>query len=206
LRRELPRAIVLILGILMIADFFLSIPALQELAKQVQNGVIVVAAFSLGLACVNLLRIHGKNVSDRKGKWGYSLALIAALLVTAGLGIVVGPNHNAYKFVFDNIQTPCSATVYAMTAFYMASAAYRTFRARSLEAGLLLVSAAILMLGRAPLGEMIFSGFPGWADWLMNVVNLAGQRGILIGSGIGAIAAGMRTLVGIDRRQTGAVE
>lgn len=206
MRRELPMAIVFVTGTLMIAEYFLKIPVLNQWAKSVQNGVIIVAAFSLGLACVNLLRIHSRSVMQRKQNWPYSLALIVALVFTAAVGIIKGPNNPTYKFWYDYLQSPCSATVYSMTSFYMAMAAYRTIRARSLEAGVLLACAVVLMLGRAPVGELIYRGFPGLANWLMTVVNVAAQRGIMIGSGIGAVAAGLRTLLGIQRGYSGGLE
>ena len=203
MRRELPIALTAICGLLMIGDFFLNVQFLHDAAKIVQSGGVILAAFSLGLASFNLLRIHGGNVQKQRSNWIYSLILVAALIVTVALGLSKGPSSPTYKYWYDNVLSPCSATVYAMTAFYITSAAYRAFRARSLEATLLLVTAAVLMLGNAPIGEMIFGGFPKWASWIMNVVNMAGQRGILIGSGIGAIAGGMRTILGIERSQVG---
>jgi len=187
----------------MIGDFFLNVEALHNLALIAQNGGVIIAAFALGLASINLLQIHGRNISQKRPGWIYSGILFASLLVTVMLGIIKGASSSTYQYWYGNVLTPSSATVYAMTAFYITSAAYRAFRARSIEASLLLVTAAILMLGNAPIGEMIFKGFPSWARWIMNVVNMAGQRGIMIGAGVGAIASGMRTILGIDRSHAG---
>ena len=40
------------------------------------------------------------------------------------------------------------------------------------------------MLANVPVGEKIWSQFPAMGEWLMNVPNLAGQRGMLIGAGM----------------------
>ncbi len=59
------------------------------------------------------------------------------------------------------------------------------------------------MLGNVPIGEKIWSQFPTIGNWLMDVPNLAGQRGMLIGAGIGGIASGLRVLLGIEKSYLG---
>jgi hypothetical protein len=203
MRSEVPIAVSFIVGFLLVGDFFLNIKPLQDFAKEIQNWGIIVAAFALGLASFNLLRIHGNHIIRKNDSWPYSAALIVTLVGMAGLGVAQSANHPTYKFWFDNLFSPCQATVYAMTGFYISSAAYRAFRIRTVEASVLLISAAIVMLGRAPVGELMFKGFPDWANWLVNVVNMAGQRGMMIGAGIGAIASGLRVLLGIERGHMG---
>jgi hypothetical protein len=92
-----------------------------------------------------------------------------------------------------------SSTLFALNAFFIASAAYRSFRARNVDSSLLLLAAAVVMLGRVGLGEAIYEGMPGLADWLMNIPGTAGMRGITIGGALGAITIGTRTILGLER-------
>ena len=104
-----------------------------------------------------------------------------------------------FNFAFDYVLLPLSATIFALLAFYVASAAFRAFRARNVQSALLLVTAVVVMIGRVPVGKAIWGGFPQLQDWIMIWPNTAGQRAILIGAAIGMIATGIRIIFGIER-------
>lgn len=89
--------------------------------------------------------------------------------------------------------------MYALLVFYIASAAFRAFRARNIEATLMLSAAILVMIGRVPIGMAVSNMFPKLANWIMCVPNSAGQRGIIIGATIGVIAVGLKTILGIER-------
>ena len=115
---------------------------------------------------------------------------------------------NIFNFAFTRIYTPLSATMYSLLAFYVASAAFRAFRAKNLHATLLLVAAVLVMIGRVPVGGLLqidLSDGTIWRplvwiqDWLMTWPNAAGQRAIQMGAAIGMIATGLRVIFGIER-------
>jgi hypothetical protein len=109
------------------------------------------------------------------------------------------------KWIYDNLYTPMQATMFALLAFYIASAAFRAFRIRTTEAGLLAVAALIVMLGRVPIGSLATSWLPtwlqlpAWQEWIMEVPQNAAKRAILIGAALGVMATGLRVILGIER-------
>ncbi|HPI32931.1 MAG TPA: hypothetical protein PLR32_06415, partial [candidate division Zixibacteria bacterium] len=103
-------------------------------------------------------------------------------------------------------------TMYSLLAFFVASASYRAFRAKNREATILLVAATIILIGRTPFGMYLTSWMPeslsvleipNLAMWIMNAPNLAGQRAIMIGIGLGVVAMSLRIILGIERSYLG---
>jgi hypothetical protein len=99
-----------------------------------------------------------------------------------------------------------------LLAFFVGSASYRAFRAKTTEASILLVAAFIVLLGRTPFGLWVTSGLtgdlsflqlPNLTDWIMDVPNLAGQRAIMIGIALGVISMSLRLILGVERTYLG---
>ena len=144
------RAPVLIAGLagaLMVANTS-STSDTQDLGPGNAELGVIIAAFALGLAAVSLIRTHGRRIVERRGEWYNSILLVGAMFITAISGII-GRDTATFRFIFEDMITPLGSAFYSMVAYYLLSAAYRTFRARSFEATALLLAGIIVMLGRA---------------------------------------------------------
>jgi hypothetical protein len=123
--------------------------------------------------------------------------------VNARLTMKWGPDGRVFVWIYDHLFAPCNATMFALLAFFIASAAFRAFRARNVEAGLLLGAAILVMLGLVPIGRAISSWFPSITEWIMEVPNNAGRRAIIMGAALGAIATSLRVILGLERSHLG---
>jgi len=209
MKKEVPLAVTLILGLLyIVANYFTGNTGLASVKSNLDSWYLAVAAWTTAIGMVNLAQIHGKRVAQKRGGWFYSGWLMVCMfgMLLASLFIFKSPNHAGWKFLYNQLIAPMNATVYATLVFYIGSSAYRSFRMRSMEAGILLGVAAIMMLGRVPLGAMLLGGNPAlgkMADWLLNVPNTAGMRGIQIGACLGGLATALRIMLGIERNWLG---
>jgi hypothetical protein len=139
----------------------------------------------------------------RGREWYSSAGLIASMVAFAAAGVLFGPKQSTYAFYYEYFLAPMTVAMQGLTIFFVGSAAYRAFVVRNTEAALLLGSVVVVILGSIPLGAMIWGGIPAVSKWIMDVPNMAGQRGILITSAIGAIAVGLRVILGLERSHFG---
>lgn len=221
MKRTVPIIITSVVGTVLIFSVFF--PPGRMLGEDFSLFFDIIAVFAFFLGGGNLVRIHFSKVYRKKKDYGYSIVTLAGffLMLAAGLLKINNPagisgsvtaEGSLLQTLFRHIITPLSATMYALLAFFVASASYRAFRAKNREATILLVAAFIILLGRTPLGMMAtqwvgesFSIFqiPNLAVWIMNAPNLAGQRAILIGVGLGVVSMSLRLILGMDRTYLG---
>jgi hypothetical protein len=134
-------------------------------------------------------------------------------MTIVGLGFSGGRSFQdpgtRFYYLYMNVYYPLSATMFALLAFFVASASYRAFRARNVEATMLLGAAFVLMLGRVPIGEWISAWLPeGYrlgnaADWIMDFPMTAGQKAIMIGIALGVVSSALRVILGLERAYMG---
>jgi len=218
LRLTLPLTLTAIAGLIPIVAFMAS-PQLKwvHITKdRFESYMVIIYAFALLLGVVNVVQSNVRKIERRQTGWQYGISLLAGLFVMGTVGILsaarIGPfqgigflpdgTRTPFQWLAESIFNPLQAAMFALLAFFIASAAFRAFRARNVEATILLVAAAVVMIGRIPLGEAITGGskLPGEiTEWLMTWPNAAAQRGIMIGAALGAASLSLRVIVGIER-------
>ena len=216
----MPLILVFTVGLLAFALEFVPHPISAWFREEMTTWFRIIGGFALFIGAYSLLHMHVTRIRRQATGWGYSAfvfvgaaGMIAVGLWNTGLGpLAPVPQNtaNAFDWGYEYIQIPCQSTIFSILAFFMASAAYRTFRARNLGAGLLLAAAIIAMFGRVPISDAI-AGWLGWpkgtfsgaTDLLMEYPNLAAQRGVMLGISLGVISQSIRILFGIERSYLG---
>ncbi len=233
MKRTVPIILAIVTGAILALVFFLNADyklffdvTSDDIKQKVLMWVTIISGFTLILGVVSILRVNMRTFQQKKsGRW-YSMVTIISLLVMAIPGIFPGPQTEIGKalytvlppwigkygsqngiivtWLFDHVDAPMMATMFATLAFYIASAAYRAFRARTLEATLLLAAALLVMFWRVPMGEAVLNlispDLPEWVNTiLMRGVNASVQRGIIIGAALGAASMSLRIILGIER-------
>jgi len=223
---RLPLILTFFVGLVPIVTFFLTtrVPGVSFIRDHVEQYMVIIAGFALLLGVVNVVQGNIKKIEQRKPGWPFSISLLAGLITMGVFGILsgmkVGPfqgilaapdgSMTPFYWMTKNLFNPLQAAMFSLLAFYIASAAFRAFRVRNIDATILIVAAFFVMLGRTPMGEYIFGWLPGgetWmpkmTDWIMAVPNAAAQRGIIIGAALGAASLSLRVILGIERSYLG---
>jgi len=188
----------------MLGQFFVPHKTGEDLYDTLLSWSRIIGAFALVLGIGSLFQRHVTNIRKRTHEWGYSVVTLVSFAVMVYVGLRWGKGDGTpFDWLFSNVQVPLDATMFSLLAFFVASAAYRSFRARSPEATLLLLAAVVVMLGRVPVGESLYHKLPAATEWIMNVPTVAAKRGILFGVALGAIATSFRIIFGIERSHLG---
>ena len=190
-----------IVGMLMLIQYFTPNTWIEARYNNVLDWKQVVFGITLILGVVSLFLYHWKKIERREEGWFYSVVTVAGLVFMIVVAVIFTKERGPYPWMFDHVQAPMQSTMFALLAFYVASASYRAFRARSFHAALLLLAGVVVMLGRVPLGEMI--GLHHISTWILDYPNLAAKRGIMIGVGLGIVATAIKIIVGIERTYLG---
>jgi hypothetical protein len=208
------QVIIFSLGFFYAIVYYIALPGtidLQAISDQLLAYItaILTAGFAIGI--INLTRVHSINIKRKRATWKYSVILLISLYVMMVFSMIASPfaldpqatvipasviqfSTPIWEFLYYKILVNINSTIYSLLAFFVASAAYRAFKARSLESTILLVAGLLVILGQAPLADLVWPGFSMIRDWILAFPNTAGQRGILIGAALGILVFSVRRL------------
>ena len=217
MKTSLPVVIAFMTGLIMVLSFFFGEETfIGGLRQEILIWTTIVAGFTLLLGVVSITRVNLVAVKQMKKGWIYhvlTLLGVFAMAIPSVLPETWSPllgraEGSIYDWLFNYMQVPMMATMFATLAFYIASAAYRAFRARTVEATILLITALLVMLWRVPMGEAFLNLLPGnipelLNTYVMNGANMAVQRAIIIGAALGAASMSLRIILGSERTYMG---
>lgn len=211
-RRQLPIILAFVAGMTMLIRYYVPHPVSEEIYNKFIQWVIIIAGFAAILGILSLLHYHWNKIKRRQPGFAYSFVTYAGFFVMLLIGLYSGATSDtgspldsgtSFHWMYVNLLVPMQSTMFAILGFFVASAAFRAFRARNPEATMLLIAAILVMLGRVPIGEAMWGQFPVISDWILQVWNTAGQRGIMLGVGLSQVAIALRILFGIERTYMG---
>jgi hypothetical protein len=203
-KRTIPLFIAALVGVLMIATYF--VPYTEQWGAKAMEMFIILAAAAMVLGAGSLLLLNLTKISKREPGWGFAAITLTAFFVTLIIGLFkIGamPTPSAadnawtapivqegslFWWTYKYGLVPLTATMFAMLAFYIASAAFRAFRAKNLEATLLLGTAFIVLLGQVYAGvwltqflptlESYVAGFPMASQEFVLAVGMQVKSGV----------------------------
>ncbi len=226
MKRTLPMLIAFGVGFAFAVQYYIPATFSQEALSATSKWYSIIVSFALLLGIVSVCQSHARKIQTQSVGWGYSLVLFASFGVMVIVGAICAGNTEvqagaektpiygtSYGWMYNNGLLPLTTTMFATLAFYVASAAFRAFRAKTFGAFLLLFFAVVLLFGKASLGVSMWDStigsihqtlqLDGIIEWIMGTLNMSARRAILIGVALGMIATSLKIIFGIERTYLG---
>lgn len=199
MKKEIPILFGLIAAILWYGEFFIAGMFMDNLKMFFTNGLriggvvgIMVGAYSVGRQIYFKIKYNNERY--------YAILRAFMIFLMIFLGAARGTSAGTpFSSMFFNVYIPFQATVFSLLAFYIASAAYRSFKAKSVESAVLLIASVFVMLSKITLGEAMWDKIPVIGEWIMDAPSSAGRRAIIFGGYLGMITMMIRIFFGLER-------
>ncbi|MFH1891930.1 MAG: hypothetical protein ABIK83_04530 [Candidatus Zixiibacteriota bacterium] len=205
MKRRIPLLIVFLVSLFMVIQYYVPLDSWAWMYQYLIDWTIIIGVFALLLGIWSLWRVNVSKIKQRAENWQYAVVTLAGLLIMMIVGFIPGwgnLNNYVYEHFFYYILVPIQATMFSLLAFFISSAAFRAFRARSLLATVLLFAGLVIMIRFVPMGQ-VSSYISDLSGWILRVPNLAAKRAIIIGIGLGAVATAFKIMFGIERSYLG---
>jgi hypothetical protein len=205
MKNPLATLVAIVAGVLVLLGYILPIPQLVSLRSLLLGWAVVLVALGSVVGIVNLVVVHWHKATRKAERDIYSAVFLVAFLLTVAAGVVLGPTNPDFQKAILAIQVPVESTLTAILAIVLAYASLRLLQRRRGTLSILFMFSAVifLLLGSgllsaaetiSPIKEIIA---------LVNLLPVAGGRGILLGIALGSLTAGLRILLGADRPYRG---
>lgn len=203
MRRPSVAALVLVVGVLLLADYLVVNESLAQVVAIVVDLAILVAAGAALAGVASLSVRRGTDIWRRRGD------PIGAALVLVGIAIVLlaglrpgsdGAADPWVRWILVALLIPIGATLFGLLFVSTVLAARRSLVSGDRAAAVLVVAALVTLVVLLPIGGAPGAWLGAAAGWTLAVPIAAVFRGLLVGVAILAAVFAARTMLGIGPR------
>ena len=200
MRRPTLTALVVIVGVLLLADLLVVNESIGAVAGVVIDAAILVAA---GAALAAVASLAARRIGDL---WRRRGDPVGAVLVLGGMSAMLvaglrpgaeGASDPAVGWLVAALLIPIGATLFGLLFVTTLAAARRSLAGRSPSAIVLVAAALVTLVLLLPLAGSAGDWLAGAADWTLEVPIAAVFRGLLIGVGLLTAVFAARAMLGI---------
>lgn len=201
MRRSLPAALVVLVGLVLLLDFVLINPSVAGLADALLELVVLLAAAAAVAGAVALVLRHWTDLVERRHDPLGSLVLLSGfgIMLLAGLypgsGGAGGP---AARWLVAALLAPLVASLFGMLFLFLLMATRRGLLIRPRQTAVMLVAAIGAIALLLPIGGGAGAWLASAAGWATDIPIGGVFRGLLIGVAIVTAVHATRVLLAVD--------
>jgi hypothetical protein len=160
---------------------------------------VIIAGMAVLVGIFNLAAVQMEKFRARQKGGAYGVLLVISLIITFGLGLILGPDNQYMRLTMDAIIVPVEASLMAILVVTLIYASIRLLRRRpDVMSVIFLVAAVVFLILILPTPFGPVPGDRAMLDFL-GMFSGGGARGLLIGIALGTLLTGLRVLFGVDR-------
>jgi hypothetical protein len=197
-KKNIPLIVTFLIGIILVFEWFIPTDIGNQVGTGIRESGIIINSFAVMAGVIGLYLNETRKIMRKRDDWPYSVWMIIVVSLYIAIGVPLGYQSDTYQWIYNSILMPLGATMYGAISFYIAAAAYRVLKFRSLQAVVLLLPAMILILGNTPMLTSFWTGFVDIGSWIMSYITQPVYTGIMVGVALGTMATGVRTLLGLE--------
>jgi hypothetical protein len=201
MRRSLPTALVVLVGLILLLDFVLINPSLAGLAGALLELIVLLAAAAAVAGAVALVLRHWTDLVERRGDPLGSLVLLSGFGVMLLAGLYPGSSGAggpAVRWLVAALFAPLVASLFGMLFVFLLMATRRGLLLRPRQTAVMLVAGVAAIVLLLPIGGGAGSWLASAAGWAMEVPIGGVFRGLLIGVAIVTAVHASRVLLAVD--------
>ena len=200
MRRVAIPALVIGIGVVLLADLLIVNASLGSAADVVISAAILVAAGAALAAGASLAARRAGDLWRRRGDPVGAAAVLVGMAIVLVAGLRPGADgaaDPAVGWIVAALLVPIGATLFGLLFVTTLAATGRSIALGTREAALLATVALVVLVLLLPIGGGVGAWLAGAAGWALAVPIGAVFRGILIGVAIVAAVLAARTMLGI---------
>jgi hypothetical protein len=199
--RVITAAFAIAAGLIVLLGYFFP-QQLNSVRLLLLDWGVLIAGMAVLVGIYNLAAVQMEKFRSRQKGGAYGALLVLSLLVTFGLGLILGPENQYMQLTMNAIIVPVEASLMAILAVTLIYASIRLLRRRAdvMSVVFLIVAVVFLILMMpTPFGPILGDQGTQAAAGFLGMFSNGGARGLLIGIALGTLLTGLRVLFGVDR-------
>jgi len=200
-RRSILTGIVLVTGLVVLLDFMVVNPSLDDAAAAVNELLVLLAAAAAVGGGATLVAFHARNLAAGDGDSSGSIVLLVGMAAVLVAGLRPGSSGSsdpAVLWLVAALLAPIAASVFALLFIFLLGAFRRGFALRVRETSLMAGAATLVIVLLLPIGGQAGDWLASGAGWVRDVPLAGVFRGLLIGIGILVAVSAARSLLALD--------
>lgn len=166
------------------------------------DWAVIIAGMAVLVGIYNLAAVQMEKFRAGQKGGAYGILLVVSLLITFGLGLILGPENQYMQLAMNAIVVPVEASLMAILAVTLIYASIRLLRRRVDVMSVVFLVVAVLFLilvMPTPFGPVLGDRITQASIDFLGMFSGGGARGLLIGIALGTLLTGLRVLLGVDR-------